>query len=191
VKRCFDIAASLVGLIVFAPVGAVIAVLIKLDSPGPVFYRQERVGLGGMPFMVIKFRSMSHDAEATSGPVWATDGDQRVTRVGKWLRFLRLDELPQLIHVLRGEMSFVGPRPERPCFVEDLTEQIPYYGFRHAIKPGITGWAQIRYRYGASVQDSFEKLQFDLYYIKNLSLILDATIIIQTLKIMLLGRGAR
>lgn len=191
IKRGFDVAASLVGLLIAAPVSLVIAVLIKLDSPGPVFYRQERVGLGGRPFLLLKFRSMRQDAEATTGPVWAADGDERVTRIGKWLRLLRLDELPQMINVLRGEMSFVGPRPERPCFVEQLKEQIPYYGYRHAVKPGITGWAQVRYRYGASVQDAIEKLQFDLYYIKNLSLTLDATIILRTLKIMLLGRGAR
>jgi sugar transferase (PEP-CTERM system associated) len=190
-KRCFDVTASLTGLLVSAPLWAVIAVLIKADSRGPVFYRQERVGLGGVPFVLFKFRSMRQDAEAATGPVWATDGDERATRVGKWLRALRLDELPQMINVLRGDMSFVGPRPERPCFVEDLTRQIPYYGYRHAIKPGITGWAQVRYRYGASVQDSMEKLQYDLYYIKNLSLVLDATIIANTLKIMLLGRGAR
>lgn len=190
-KRCFDVLASVVGLAISAPLGALIAVLIKLDSPGPVFYRQERVGLGGVSFMLFKFRSMRQDAEAATGPVWATDGDQRATMIGKWLRLLRLDELPQMINVLRGEMSFVGPRPERSCFVDSLKIQIPYYGFRHAIKPGITGWAQIRYRYGASVQDSLEKLQYDLYYIKNLSLVMDITIIVQTLKIMLLGRGAR
>lgn len=190
-KRAFDVTASLVGLSLTVPLGVLIAILIKLDSPGPVFYRQERVGLGGRPFLLIKFRSMRQDAEATTGPVWAADGDERVTRLGKWLRLLRLDELPQMINVLRGEMSFVGPRPERPCFVEQLKEQIPYYGYRHAVKPGITGWAQVRYRYGASVHDAMEKLQFDLYYIKNLSLTLDATIILRTLKIMLLGRGAR
>ncbi len=190
-KRCLDVVTSVVGLTLTAPFGALIAVAIKLDSPGPVFYRQERVGLGGAPFMLIKFRSMRRDAEAVTGPVWATNGDQRATRIGKWLRILRLDELPQMINVLRGDMSFVGPRPERPCFVDELKKQIPYYGFRHAIKPGITGWAQVRYRYGASVQDSLEKLQYDLYYIKNLSLVLDATILIQTVKIMLLGRGAR
>jgi sugar transferase (PEP-CTERM system associated) len=190
-KRCLDVVTSVVGLTLTAPLGALIAVAIKLDSPGPVFYRQERVGVGGVPFMLIKFRSMRLDAEATTGPVWATDGDQRATMVGKWLRMLRFDELPQMINVLRGDMSFVGPRPERPCFVDDLKKQIPYYGYRHTIKPGITGWAQVRYRYGASVQDSLEKLQYDLYYIKNLSLVLDATILVQTVKIMLLGRGAR
>jgi sugar transferase (PEP-CTERM system associated) len=190
-KRCLDVMTSVVGLTLTAPLGVLIAIAIKLDSPGPVFYRQERVGLGGRPFMLIKFRSMRRDAEAVTGPVWATNGDQRATRVGKWLRILRFDELPQMINVFRGEMSFVGPRPERPCFVDDLKQQIPYYGFRHAIKPGITGWAQVRYRYGASVQDSLEKLQYDLYYIKNLSLVLDATILVQTVKIMLLGRGAR
>lgn len=190
-KRCFDVLASIVGLAISAPLGILIAVLIRLDSPGPVLYRQERIGLGGVPFMLLKFRSMRQDAEATTGPVWATDGDQRATMVGKWLRLLRLDELPQMINVLRGEMSFVGPRPERSCFVDNLKVQIPYYGFRHAIKPGITGWAQVRYRYGASIHDSLEKLQYDLYYIKNLSLMMDIIISVQTLKIMLLGRGAR
>jgi sugar transferase (PEP-CTERM system associated) len=190
-KRFLDVVTSVVGLTLTAPLAALIAIAIKLDSPGPVFYRQERVGLGGVPFMLIKFRSMRQDAEAETGPVWATDGDSRATRIGTFLRILRLDELPQMINVLRGDMSFVGPRPERPWFVDELKKQIPYYGFRHTIKPGITGWAQVRYRYGASVQDSLEKLQYDLYYIKNLSLVLDATILIHTVKIMMLGRGAR
>ena len=190
-KRVLDVVGSLVGLILFAPLGLVIAALLKLDSPGPILYRQERVGEGGRPFRLFKFRSMRHDAEAATGPVWTTDGDGRVTRFGKWLRKFRLDELPQMINVLRGEMSVVGPRPERPCFVEDLRNSIPYYGLRHAVKPGITGWAQVRYRYGSSVQDAVEKLQYDLYYIKNMSVLLDATILVQTIRTVLLGRGAR
>ncbi len=190
-KRLLDVVGSLVGLIVVAPLSLVIAALIKLDSPGPILYRQERVGEGGRPFTLLKFRSMSHDAESATGPVWATDDDHRATRLGKWLRKFRLDELPQMINVLRGEMSFVGPRPERPCFVEDLKNTIPYYGLRHAVRPGITGWAQVRYRYGSNVQDTIEKLQYDLYYIKNVSVLLDATILVQTVRTVLLGRGAR
>ena len=190
-KRVCDVVGSLVGLILIVPLSLAIAVLIKLESPGPILYRQERVGAGGRPFMLLKVRSMRQDAEAVTGPVWATDGDGRATRLGKWLRTFRLDELPQMINVLRGEMSFVGPRPERPCFVEDLKNTIPYYGLRHAVKPGITGWAQVRYRYGSNVQDTIEKLQYDLYYIKNMSVLLDATILIQTVRTVLLGRGAR
>ena len=190
-KRLLDVVGSLVGLILITPLSLVIAALIKLDSPGPILYRQERVGEGGRPFTLLKFRSMRQDAEAATGPVWATDGDHRATRLGKWLRKFRFDELPQMINVLRGEMSFVGPRPERPCFVENLKNTIPYYGLRHAVKPGITGWAQVRYRYGSNVQDTVEKLQYDLYYIKNMSVLLDVTILIQTVRTVVLGRGAR
>ena len=190
-KRAMDLAGALVSLAVVAPLGAILAVLIKLDSPGPVLYRQERVGEHGRPFMLFKFRSMRHDAEAITGPVWAKQNDDRTTRVGRWLRTLRLDEVPQIINVLRGEMSFVGPRPERPCFVEQLEARIPYYGFRHTVKPGITGWAQVRYRYGSSVEETAEKLQYDLCYVKNLSLMLDMTILIDTVKIVLTGRGSR
>jgi exopolysaccharide biosynthesis polyprenyl glycosylphosphotransferase len=186
-----DVVGSLVGLILIAPLSLVIAALIKLDSPGPILYRQERVGEGGRPFTLLKFRSMGQDAEAATGPVWATDDDGRATRIGKWLRKFRFDEVPQMINVLRGEMSFVGPRPERPCFVEDLKNAIPYYGLRHAVRPGITGWAQVRYRYGSNVQDTIEKLQYDLYYIKNMSVLLDATILVQTVQTVVLGRGAR
>ncbi len=190
-KRLFDVVGSLVGLTLVTPLSLVIAALIKLDSPGPILYRQERVGEGGRPFTLLKFRSMRQDAEAATGPVWATDGDHRATHLGKWLRKFRFDELPQMINVLRGEMSFVGPRPERPWFVENLKNTIPYYGLRHAVKPGITGWAQVRYRYGSNVQDSVEKLQYDLYYIKNMSVLLDVTILVQTVQTVLLGRGAR
>ncbi|MEO5656438.1 MAG: TIGR03013 family XrtA/PEP-CTERM system glycosyltransferase [Nitrospiria bacterium] len=190
-KRAFDLIASIVGLLALTPLTLLIALLIKLDSPGPVLYRQERVGRGERPFTLYKFRSMRQDAERSTGPVWAKERDDRVTRVGKWLRLLRLDELPQLINVVRGEMSIVGPRPERPCFVDYLKTHIPYYGLRHAVKPGITGWAQVRYRYGSSVADTIEKLQYDLCYIKNQSLTLDATILMDTVKIMLLGSGAR
>lgn len=190
-KRAFDLVASIVGLLALAPLALLIALFIKLDSAGPVLYRQERVGRGERPFILYKFRSMRQDAERSTGPVWAKERDDRVTRVGRWLRLLRLDELPQLINVVRGEMSIVGPRPERPCFVDYLKTHIPYYGLRHAVKPGITGWAQVRYRYGSSVADTIEKLQYDLCYIKNLSLTWDATILMDTVKIMLLGSGAR
>ncbi len=190
-KRLLDVGGSLVGLILIAPLSLVIAALIKLDSPGPILYRQERVGEGGRPFTLLKFRSMRQDAEAATGPVWAMDDDHRATRFGKWLRKFRLDELPQMINVLRSEMSFVGPRPERPCFVENLKNTIPYYGLRHAVRPGITGWAQVRYRYGSNVQDTVEKLQYDLYYIKNMSVLLDVTILVQTVRTVVLGRGAR
>ncbi len=190
-KRLHDMVGSLVGLTLVTPLSLVIATLIKLDSHGPILYRQERVGEGGRPFTLLKFRSMRQDAEAATGPVWATDGDHRATRLGKWLRKFRFDELPQMINVLRGDMSFVGPRPERPCFVENLKNTIPYYGLRHAVKPGITGWAQVRYHYGSNVQDTVEKLQYDLYYIKNMSVLLDVTILVQTIRTVLLGRGAR
>lgn len=190
-KRAVDILGSLVGLMVLAPCSLILAAVIKLDSRGPVFYRQLRVGAGEQPFMLIKFRSMRHDAEHGTGPVWAREQDDRVTRVGRWLRVLRLDELPQMINVLRGQMSFVGPRPERPSFVNRLKAEIPYYGFRHAVKPGITGLAQTRYTYGASVEDAVEKLRYDLSYIKNHSLSLDLSILFATLKIVVLRRGAR
>lgn len=190
-KRGLDVVGSLVGLMVSAPVSALVALAIRIDSPGPIFYHQERVGAGGRRFTLIKFRSMRADAELITGPVWAKDQDDRVTRVGAWLRAFRLDEVPQLLNVLRGEMSFVGPRPERPCFVTELEAQIPYYSFRHTVKPGLTGWAQVRYRYGGSVEDTIEKLQYDLYYIKNTSFLLDATILFETIKLVLLRRGAR
>lgn len=177
--------------IVFAPVMLIVAILVKLTSPGPVFHRQVRVGLNDSLFTVYKFRSMYVDAEAKTGPVWAAKHDPRVTAIGGWLRRLRLDELPQLFNVLRGEMVLVGPRPERPEFVSMLTAQIPYYGFRHCVKPGITGWAQINYKYGETIEDAIVKLEYDLYYIKNLGLGLDTFIIFHTLKVMLFSDTAQ
>ena len=179
-----------IGLIVCFPLMVVVAILIKLDSRGPVFFKQERVGKDGKTFHLLKFRSMFLDAEQKTGPVWAKENDARATRVGRIIRQLHLDEIPQFINVLRGDMSFVGPRPERPEFVKELREKIPYYNQRHAIKPGITGWAQVRHQYGASIDDAIEKLQYDLFYIKNLSVLLDLYIIFQTLKIVILRRGA-
>jgi sugar transferase (PEP-CTERM system associated) len=181
-----------VGLtIVMAPVMAVVVILVKLTSPGPVFHRQTRVGLNDSIFTVYKFRSMTDKAEAATGPVWAQKDDPRVTPLGWWLRRLRLDELPQLFNVLRGEMALVGPRPERPEFVRKLTEQIPYYSYRHCVKPGITGWAQINHKYGDTVEDAIIKLEYDLYYIKNLAISLDTFIIFHTLKVMLFSETAQ
>jgi len=190
VRRLFSLLASAALLLIVLPIIPFVMLAIKLDSPGPVLYRQKRVGLGGVTFFCYKFRTMRQDAEADTGPTWAGDEDPRITRVGKFLRAARLDEIPQLWCVLRGDMGFVGPRPERPEFVEWLTREIPYYPVRHVIRPGITGWAQIRYKYGNTVQDAIEKLQYDLYYIKNASLGLDFLIMFQTIKIVLLGRGA-
>ncbi len=189
-KRGIDVFASLLGLIFYSPICLLIAAAIKLDSPGPVLYRQERVGEDESVFELLKFRSMRTDAEK-GGPVWAQVNDRRITRVGRIIRKLRLDEIPQMVNVLRGEMSFVGPRPERPHFVEILEKEIPFYSYRHTVKPGITGWAQIRYPYGASKEEALEKLKYDIYYIKHLSVYLDLEIIFQTIKIMLWGRGAR
>jgi len=176
-KRLFGVLLSAVGLILLMPVMALVALLIKLESRGPILFRQERVGEGGRIFELLKFRSMRADAEAATGPVWAKKDDWRVTRIGKFIRKVRLDELPQFINVLKGDMSFVGPRPERPHFVEQLCEKIPYYSQRHTVKPGITGWAQVKYHYGASIGDTLEKLQYDLYYIKHMSISLDLLII--------------
>ena len=190
VKRSIDVALAAVGLVLGAPIMLLVAIAVRLTSDGPVLYHQERVGLHGKPFTIHKFRTMRQDAEALTGPVWASkDGDPRVTPIGKFLRKSRLDELPQLWNVLAGEMAFVGPRPERPQFVQQLTGEIPYYGQRHVIRPGLTGWAQIRYSYGASKEDALEKLQYELYYIKNLSLALDFLIILSTLKTIVLRRG--
>lgn len=189
-KRAFDIAVAL-GLLFFAwPVMLVISILIKLDSKGPIFYRQERTGLGGESFFLWKFRSMRTDAEK-DGAVWAKQNDDRVTRIGKFIRKTRIDEIPQIFNVLAGEMSFVGPRPERPVFVNELKQKIPFYALRDAVKPGLTGWAQIRYPYGASVEDAKNKLEYDLYYIKNGSLFLDVACIFHTVRHVLVGRGAR
>jgi sugar transferase (PEP-CTERM system associated) len=189
-KRAFDIFVASLLTVLAAPVLLLVALAVKLDSQGPIFYRQERVGAGGKSYFLWKFRSMRTDAEK-NGAVWARANDDRVTRVGRFIRKTRMDEIPQVFNVLMGDMSFVGPRPERPVFVEQLKQQIPFYGLREAVKPGITGWAQIRYPYGASVEDSRNKLEFDLYYVKNGSLFLDIGIIFHTVRHVLLGRGAR
>jgi sugar transferase (PEP-CTERM system associated) len=190
-KRVIDFVVAALGLLVALPLMAVIAAAVKLTSPGPVLYHQRRVGLLGKIFVVHKFRTMRADAEADTGPVWAAkDGDVRVTPIGYWLRRTRLDELPQFWNVMKGEMSLVGPRPERPEFVESLTRDIPYYGQRHVVRPGVTGWAQVRYTYGASTEDALQKLQYDLYYIKNSSLALDGFIIFDTIKTVIRRRGA-
>lgn len=189
-KRAFDLAAAFGLAVLFAPVMLVVAVLVRLDSPGPVFYRQERVGQDGRIYRLWKFRSMRVDAER-DGPVWAREGDDRVTRLGRILRKARLDELPQLLNVLSGDMSFVGPRPERPVFVERLEKEVPFYAVRKLVKPGITGWAQLRYPYGASVEDARNKLEYDLYYVKNGTLLLDLAIMFHTVRHVLQGRGAR
>ncbi|CAN5804949.1 MAG: TIGR03013 family PEP-CTERM/XrtA system glycosyltransferase [Pyrinomonadaceae bacterium] len=181
---------ALMGAILSLPIVVVTAILIKLDSKGPVFYRQERVGEHGRPFTLLKFRSMKVDAEE-GGPVWASKDDNRTTRLGRIIRKSRIDEIPQFWNVLRGEMNFVGPRPERPHFVAQLAKEIPYYEQRHLIPPGLTGWAQIKYAYGASIEDARQKLQYDLFYVKNQSLILDAIVMFETIKIILFGRGAR
>lgn len=190
-KRLFDIAASLMLLALTLPLILLGALAVKLESKGPAFYRQRRVGLYGQGFDIIKLRSMRQDAEVAGKAVWAEKDDPRITRVGRFIRKVRIDELPQCWSVLKGEMSFVGPRPERPQFVEDLEQQIPYYAERHMVKPGITGWAQINYPYGASIEDSRHKLEYDLYYAKNYSPFLDVLILLQTLRVVLFPDGAR
>ncbi len=190
-KRIFDIVASIVVLALMAPVLAGAAVAIKLGSAGPVFYRQIRVGLYGVPYTIYKLRSMRQDAEVDGQAVWAAEDDPRITRVGKFIRVTRIDEVPQAWNVLKGEMSFVGPRPERPQFVAELETQIPYYAERHMVKPGLTGWAQINYPYGASVEDARAKLEYDLYYAKNYTPFLDVLILLQTLRVVLWPEGAR
>jgi exopolysaccharide biosynthesis polyprenyl glycosylphosphotransferase len=182
---------STVGLLLTLPFFPLIALAITIDSPGPVFFRQLRVGNREKPFMLYKFRTMRQDAEEQTGATWATKNDPRVTKLGRFFRNSRIDEIPQLINVLRGDMSFIGPRPERPEFVEKLNQIIPYYSKRHFIKPGLTGWAQVRYSYGSSVEDAIEKLRYDLYYIKNLSPFLDTLIFLETIKVVLFGRGGR
>jgi exopolysaccharide biosynthesis polyprenyl glycosylphosphotransferase len=182
---------SIVGLLLSLPLIPFVVLAIKLSSPGRVLYWQNRVGRDDKIFRCYKFRTMRSDAEADSGPVWAEDHDPRVTLVGRFLRKTRIDELPQLLNVFKGDMSLVGPRPERPEFVATLNEQIPYYHLRHAVRPGITGWAQILYKYGSSVEDAKEKLRYDLYYIKNSSAGLDLLIVLNTIKIVLLSRGAK
>ncbi len=182
---------ALVGLIISLPIAIITAILIKVESRGPVFYRQERVGKNGHTFNVIKFRSMRTDAEADGKPVWAVDNDERVTLIGRVIRKIRVDEIPQFWNILKGEMSFVGPRPERPHFVKQLAHEVSFYDHRHLVAPGLTGWAQIKYPYGASVDDAIQKLQYDLYYIKNQSLTLDMVIVFDTIKTVLFGKGGR
>ncbi|HNQ04295.1 MAG TPA: TIGR03013 family PEP-CTERM/XrtA system glycosyltransferase [Thiobacillaceae bacterium] len=191
VKRAFDLMISGAFLLALFPLMLLTALLIRLESKGPVFYTQERVGQFGQPFTIYKFRSMRVDAEKQGAPVWARKNDDRTTRVGRLIRRTRIDELPQILNVFLGHMSFVGPRPERPYFVRELAEQIPYYHARHSVKPGITGWAQVRFPYGASVEDAMQKLQFDLYYVKNHSLFLDLMILLQTAQVVVLGKGVR
>jgi len=191
VKRVFDVMASSFLLLLTLPVFLVTALLIWLESGNPILYRQDRVGEYGHIFNLLKFRSMRQDAERDGAPQWAKKQDDRVTRVGKIIRKLRIDELPQVFNVLKGDMSFVGPRPERPFFVKDLSQKISYYPSRHTVKPGITGWAQIRYSYGATVEDAMQKLQYDLYYVKNHTLFLDLIILFQTAQVVLFGKGSR
>jgi len=190
-KRIFDVAVSLVLFALALPVMIVTAIAIRLESRGPIIYRQQRVGSGGKPFEVLKFRSMSADAEKDGQAKWAAAADPRVTRVGRFIRLTRIDELPQLVNVIRGEMSFVGPRPERPYFVDKLSSQVPFYAARHTVKPGITGWAQVRFPYGASVEDAVRKLEYDLYYVKNHSLLLDVIILLETVRVVLFRQGSR
>jgi len=191
VRRLLNLVVGLISLLIAAPLIPFIVLAVKLDSAGAVLYRQKRVGRGGKVFYCFKFRSMRPDAEADKGPTWADDDDPRITRVGRFLRTTRLDEIPQLWCVLKGDMAFVGPRPERPEFVEWLSREIPYYNVRHLVRPGITGWAQIKYKYGNTVDDAKEKLQYDLFYIKNASIGLDVLIMFQTIKILLLRRGGQ
>lgn len=191
IKRVFDVISASLIFVAALPVMLVTAVFIKLESTGPVFYRQERVGLNGKPFKVIKFRSMRTDAEKDGKPRWATLNDDRVTKVGRFIRKVRIDELPQLINVLQGDMSMVGPRPERQYFVDELINKIPYFAVRQSVKPGVTGWAQVRYEYGSTVEDSVEKLQYDLYYVKNHTMFLDMLIMLETVAVVLTGKGAR
>jgi sugar transferase (PEP-CTERM system associated) len=190
-RRVMSLLISAVLLVLVLPLLPVIALLIRLTSPGPVLYKQERVGRNGKTFYCYKFRTMRADAEADTGPTWAGDDDPRITKIGHALRSTRLDEIPQLWNVFKGDMGFVGPRPERPEFVEWLSREIPYYNLRHMVRPGITGWAQISYQYGASLEESKEKLQYDLYYMKNISMAFDLYIIFLTVKTVLFGRGAK
>lgn len=191
IQSSYSFLIGLVALIAASPVMLIVAAVVKLSSPGPILFRQRRTGFNGAPFTILKFRSMRQDAEAATGAVWAAKDDPRITPVGRWLRKARLDELPQLLNVIRGEMSIVGPRPERPEFVAALQEKIPYYRQRHCVKPGITGWAQINHKYGDTLEDTLVKLEYDLYYIKHLAWSLDAYIIFHTAKTMLFGRGAQ
>lgn len=190
-KRVLDIIAALVGLVISLPLALLAVIAIKLTSKGPIFFCQQRTGQDGVPFKLIKFRTMRIDAEKESGPVWAQKNDARVTAVGRFLRLSRIDEIPQFLNILGGQMSFVGPRPERPHFVEQLQNDIPFYPLRHTVKPGLTGWAQVRHPYGASTEDAREKLRYDLYYIKNMSVLFDLSIIVRTVGVILHGKGAR
>jgi len=190
-KRFSDLVVATIGMILSAPIMLLVAVLIKLESRGPVLFQQERVGQDGQVFTILKFRTMRVDAEQKSGPVWATPEDPRITRIGKWLRLSRIDEIPQMLNVLAGQMSFVGPRPERPFFVDELSSTIKFYPLRLTVKPGVTGWAQVNLAYAASIEDTMEKLRFDLYYIKNMSLLFDLNIIARTVGVILFGKGAR
>ncbi|MFH1336263.1 MAG: TIGR03013 family XrtA/PEP-CTERM system glycosyltransferase, partial [Candidatus Zixiibacteriota bacterium] len=190
IKRLVDLGVSSLLLLLTLPIIPLTALAIRVDTPGPIFFKQERIGKGGRTFILWKFRSMCQNAE-DCGAVWCKEKDHRVTRVGKWIRLLRIDEIPQLYNVFRGEMTLIGPRPERPEFIQELEKQIPYYGIRHSVRPGITGWAQVNYRYGASVEDALRKLEYDLYYIKNMSLFLDLKIILKTIGVVLFGQGAR
>ncbi len=191
IKRALDLTLSLLMLLILSPLFPIVAALIKLDSRGPVFYRQERVGLNGKVFTLFKFRSMCADAEAGGQPRWAAQSDPRVTRTGAWMRSSRIDELPQLINVIRDEMSLVGPRPERPHFVAQLDQIIPHYNKRASVLPGITGWAQTNFPYGASIEDARQKLAYDLYYVRHQSVRLDLVILAATVRVVLTGRGAR
>jgi exopolysaccharide biosynthesis polyprenyl glycosylphosphotransferase len=190
-KRAIDVLVSSLGLFLSTPVMLLTAIAIKLDSTGPLFYRQQRVGQDEKEFTLYKFRSMTENAEGQGGPVWASENDPRMTRMGRIIRKFRIDEIPQMFNVLKGEMSFVGPRPERPFFVGQLKQEIPFYYLRHSVKPGITGWAQISYPYSDSEKGAIEKLQYDLYYIKHMSALFDLQIIFESLKVILLGKGAR
>jgi exopolysaccharide biosynthesis polyprenyl glycosylphosphotransferase len=188
-KRTLDVGAAGIGLLIGLPLAAIVAVAVKLTSPGPVFYSQRRVGQNGRLFTIHKFRSMRVDAELATGAVWATPSDPRLTPIGQFLRSTRLDELPQLWNVLRNDMSLVGPRPERPEFVSRLERDVPFYSQRHLVKPGLTGWAQISYSYGASVDDALQKLQYDLYYLKHMSVVFDVFILVATLRTIWLRSG--
>jgi lipopolysaccharide/colanic/teichoic acid biosynthesis glycosyltransferase len=189
VKRAIDVVLSGLGLVCALPLVVVLAILVRMTSKGPAFYRQERVGQHGRVFTLFKIRTMRNDAEAGTGAVWSQPSDVRVTRLGRFLRSTRLDELPQLWNVLVGDMSLIGPRPERPEVVSQLTRQIPFYGLRHVVMPGLSGWAQVSYPYGASVEDALEKLQYDLFYVKNLSVGIDLFIMFETIKTIVLQRG--
>ena len=188
-KRLFDILISFLILILTFPLLVIIGIAIKLDSEGPVFYKQERCGIGGKIFKIYKFRTMKKDAEKLSGPVWSQKNDPRITRVGKFLRKVRMDELPQMLNILKGEMSLVGPRPERPFFVEKFALEIPYYKRRLRVKPGVTGWAQVKHKYDENIEDVKTKLKFDLFYIENMSLRMDLKILIRTIFVVLFGKG--